>query len=139
MKTLESVLKTISIEKEICASCKVEAGVEHPLKGMRVELRTLPESKSEEKYCQICIINQSKKSNPEKKKDMLLLIKKLGIPMFLISALIIMFSMSLYAQPGLPSDPAQAPIDGGLGLLAAAGGAYAYKKLKDEKSKKDLP
>ncbi len=34
------------------------------------------------------------------------------------------------AQPGLPGDPAQAPIDGGLGLLAAAGGAYAYKKLK---------
>ncbi len=37
------------------------------------------------------------------------------------------------AQPGLPSDPAQAPIDGGLGLLAAAGGAYAYKKLKGKK------
>lgn len=34
------------------------------------------------------------------------------------------------AQPGLPGDPAQAPIDGGLGLLAAAGGAYAYKKLR---------
>lgn len=37
------------------------------------------------------------------------------------------------AQPGLPGDPAQAPIDGGLGLLAAAGGAYAYKKLKSHK------
>jgi len=40
------------------------------------------------------------------------------------------------AQPGLPSAPSQAPIDGGLGLLAAAGGAYAYKKLKS-KSKQD--
>ena len=29
-----------------------------------------------------------------------------------------------------PSDPTQAPI-GGLGLLAAAGAAMAYKKLKD--------
>jgi len=29
-----------------------------------------------------------------------------------------------------PDEPAQAPI-GGLGLLAAAGGALAYKKLKD--------
>ena len=38
------------------------------------------------------------------------------------------------AQPGLPSDPSQAPIDGGLGLLAAAGGAYAYKKLKGRNS-----
>jgi len=33
--------------------------------------------------------------------------------------------------PGLPSgDPPQTPIDGGLGLLAAAGGAYAWKKLR---------
>jgi len=32
--------------------------------------------------------------------------------------------------PGLPSTPDQAPIDGGLGLLAAAGGAYAWKKLR---------
>lgn len=35
------------------------------------------------------------------------------------------------AQPGLPGAPDQAPIDGGLGLLAAAGGAYAYKKLRN--------
>ncbi|MEQ9309337.1 MAG: hypothetical protein RLN90_07770 [Balneolaceae bacterium] len=39
------------------------------------------------------------------------------------------------AQPGLPSAPSQAPIDGGLGLLTAAGGAYAIKKLKDKKKK----
>ena len=40
------------------------------------------------------------------------------------------------SQPSLPSNPPQAPIDGGLGLLAAAGGAYAYKKLKDKKNQK---
>lgn len=34
------------------------------------------------------------------------------------------------SQPSLPLNPDQAPIDGGLGLLAAAGGAYAYKKLR---------
>lgn len=39
----------------------------------------------------------------------------------------------LMAQPGLPSAPSQAPIDGGLGLLAVAGGIYAYKKLKSKK------
>ena len=33
--------------------------------------------------------------------------------------------------PPPPSKPAQTPIDGGLGLLAAAGGAYAVKKLRD--------
>jgi hypothetical protein len=42
----------------------------------------------------------------------------------------------LLAQPPpmLPSDPAQAPIDGGLSLLALAGSAYAYRKLKANKN-----
>ena len=31
----------------------------------------------------------------------------------------------LIAQPSFPTNPNQAPIDGGLGLLAAAGGVYA--------------
>lgn len=34
--------------------------------------------------------------------------------------------------PGLPSEPEQTPIDGGLGILAALGGAYAIKKLRDK-------
>jgi hypothetical protein len=46
-----------------------------------------------------------------------------------ISVLLITTSLIL-AQPGLPGAPSQAPIDGGLGLLAAAGGAYAIKKLR---------
>lgn len=56
-----------------------------------------------------------------------------------IRILLILVSVMLYvnewvlAQPGLPSTPDQAPIDGGLGLLAAAGGAYAVKKLRDKK------
>ncbi len=41
------------------------------------------------------------------------------------------------AQPSLPAPPSQAPIDGGLGLLAAAGGAYAYKKLRDRRSQEE--
>jgi hypothetical protein len=32
--------------------------------------------------------------------------------------------------PALPSAPNQAPIDGGLAMLAAAGGAYAWRKLR---------
>jgi hypothetical protein len=35
--------------------------------------------------------------------------------------------------PMLPAEPAQSPIDGGLAVLAAAGGAYAIKKLRDKK------
>lgn len=41
------------------------------------------------------------------------------------------------AQPVLPGAPVQAPIDGGLALLAAAGGVYAYKKLRDKKRKEE--
>ena len=43
----------------------------------------------------------------------------------------------MYGQPTLPSNPPQAPIDGGLGLLAAAGGAYAYKKLKEKRNQEE--
>lgn len=32
--------------------------------------------------------------------------------------------------PVMPSAPEQAPIDGGLSLLAAAGGAYALNRLR---------
>ena len=38
------------------------------------------------------------------------------------------------AQPAFPGTPNQAPI-GGLGLLAAAGGAMALKKLYDKHKK----
>ncbi|XWN36900.1 MAG: hypothetical protein ROO71_13170 [Balneola sp.] len=56
----------------------------------------------------------------------------------LITLIILLIATSVVlAQPGLPSDPAQAPIDGGLGLLAAAGGAYAYKKLKGRNSESE--
>lgn len=44
--------------------------------------------------------------------------------------IILLTTTVVLAQPGLPGDPTQAPIDGGLGLLAAAGGAYAWKKLR---------
>jgi hypothetical protein len=43
----------------------------------------------------------------------------------------VLLTTILMAQPGLPGAPSQAPIDGGLSLLAAAGGGYAIKKLRD--------
>jgi|TARA_B110000495_G_scaffold97394_1_gene84262 hypothetical protein len=48
------------------------------------------------------------------------------IILFLTSTL----SMIMAQGVGFPSDPAQAPI-GGLELLIGAGGAMAYKKLKN--------
>jgi len=45
---------------------------------------------------------------------------------------IVSFSTIVLAQPSFPSAPTQTPI-GGLGLLAAAGGAMAIKKFMDRK------
>jgi hypothetical protein len=46
-------------------------------------------------------------------------------------ALSILFTaIPLLAQPGLPSNPAQAPLDGGLTVAAIAGGMLALRKLK---------
>jgi hypothetical protein len=46
---------------------------------------------------------------------------------------VLLISSVIIAQPGLPSAPSQAPIDGGLSLLALAGGGYAIKKLRDRR------
>ncbi|WP_020404893.1 PID-CTERM protein-sorting domain-containing protein [Gracilimonas tropica] len=51
----------------------------------------------------------------------------------------LIFNAVAFAQPPIPAAPSQAPIDGGLGLLAAAGGSYALKKLRDRKNMDDLP
>jgi hypothetical protein len=50
-----------------------------------------------------------------------------------IILMVLFFTTLIMAQPGLPSVPDQTPIDGGLGLLAAVGGGYALKKLRDRK------
>ncbi|MGN8225883.1 PID-CTERM protein-sorting domain-containing protein [Gracilimonas sp. BCB1] len=47
----------------------------------------------------------------------------------------LLFTTVLFAQPSAPMNPTQAPIDGGLSLLAAAGGGYAIKKLRDRKKR----
>ena len=57
--------------------------------------------------------------------------------LFISLTIILIATAVVYAQPGLPPNPSQAPIDGGLGLLAAAGGAYAWKKLQQHNKIKD--
>lgn len=62
-----------------------------------------------------------------------------GLICFLaVSGTVIIPSDTMAQQPAPPPDlpfkPAQeVPIDGGLTLLAAAGGGYAIKKLRDKK------
>jgi hypothetical protein len=61
--------------------------------------------------------------------------------LLLALTIVLILSALVMGQPGLPGGadgPAQAPIDGGLGLLAAAGGTYAWKKLRDRKKNEDI-
>ena len=55
-----------------------------------------------------------------------------------LTIVLILSALAMAQPPGLPGTPSQAPIDGGLGLLAAAGGTYAWKKLRDRKKEEDL-
>ena len=51
-----------------------------------------------------------------------------------IAVFVLLLITVVIAQPSFPGTPSQAPI-GGLGLLAAAGGALAIKKLIDKHKK----
>ena len=57
------------------------------------------------------------------------------LAILLVAGILLTFPEFSQAQgpPPPPVKPEQNPIDGGLGLLAAAGGAYAIKKLRDKK------
>lgn len=53
----------------------------------------------------------------------------------LFTAFLIPELLMAQTPPPLPfAGTEQAPIDGGLGILAAAGGAYAIKKLRDRQN-----
>jgi len=63
--------------------------------------------------------------------------KKLSIVLLILlviaAAVLFLPDLASAQPPPPPSKPTQTPIDGGLGLLAAAGGAYAVKKLRDRR------
>lgn len=61
--------------------------------------------------------------------------------LIVLSVLTILFFCLPYfanAQPDPAGDP-DAPIDGGIGILIAAGVGYGLKKVRDNKRKKDTP
>lgn len=61
----------------------------------------------------------------------ILFIALLTVIMFIFLILIILPEKAV-SQPPIPGSPDQTPIDGGLSALAALGGAYAIKKLRDK-------
>ena len=62
------------------------------------------------------------------------LLKMTGMIFMFAVGTITVFAQGTPGLPMFPDEPAAAPIDGGLSLLAAEGGAYAYKKLKGRKA-----
>ncbi|MFW6347332.1 MAG: PID-CTERM protein-sorting domain-containing protein [Cyclonatronaceae bacterium] len=64
--------------------------------------------------------------------------KDLFFAFLLVSSLLLLLFipelLSAQTPPMFPDEPDQVPIDGGLGLLAAAGGAYALGKLRGSAS-----
>lgn len=62
--------------------------------------------------------------------------KSKGLLLLLLGITVVILTGDLsFAQPpppALPQDVTQAPIDGGLGLLAAGGAAYAWRKIKNK-------
>jgi hypothetical protein len=60
---------------------------------------------------------------------------KYAIIFFLLLIVAVVLPELVMAQPPtFPGPPPQAPIDGGLTILAAAGGAYAINKLRKRKA-----
>ncbi|MFA5669525.1 MAG: hypothetical protein WC967_09775 [Balneolaceae bacterium] len=59
--------------------------------------------------------------------------KTLLFTLLTLTIILILSSFAFAQPPGLPGAPSQAPIDGGLALLAAAGGGYALNKLRKRK------
>jgi hypothetical protein len=62
--------------------------------------------------------------------------KSKGLLLLLLVITVVILTGDLsFAQPpppALPIDVDQAPIDGGLGLLAAGGATYAWRKFKNK-------
>ena len=58
--------------------------------------------------------------------------KKLLLTLFTIGLILALHSPAAAQPPPPPDKPDQAPLDGGLALLALAGGGYAVKKLRDK-------
>ena len=81
---------------------------------------------------------ESKRVNQTTFKNLMQKIKTISSRAFYGLLFICYFTSYAIAQgppglPGFPDAPDAAPIDGGLGLLAAAGGMYAWKKLRSSK------
>ena len=65
-----------------------------------------------------------------------MLVRSFNILKILVVFFCLMVSTILMAQPGDPGGDPDLPIDGGIGLLIAAGAFYGSKKMLDYRKKK---
>lgn len=116
-----------------CDCCGAVEGEAHPIRGMEVSLESMKLS-PQKQACQICLLHyQELPPFTHKKIIQPIQVQTFFTYLFFGFMIILAFSAFAIAQPpGLPGTPDQAPIDGGLSLLAAAGGAYALKKLRNQ-------
>ena len=130
----------------ICSYCRSIEETERPIGNYVVELKTLEDQGNTMLACQSCYINRKTELQKTNESESIMkkkLIDRLKNIFFTTSAIMFFSIIELNAQglpgpPGFPGDPAAAPIDGGLGLLAAAGGVYAYKKLRNKHREEDV-
>lgn len=124
-----------------CHFCNAEEGKPRPVGNFIVKLKQVDVLGTRKLACQTCfrktvrILNTE--NNTTMKNPMLHRLQKLSLRIAGLFVILMITSVVLFAQgppglPGFPDDPEAAPIDGGLGLLAAAGGAYAIKKLRSK-------
>lgn len=132
------------INNRICHFCHSEEGKLRLIGNFMVQLKQVDVLGTQKLACQSCYRKTVRIINNEHKtpKIMNSIIKskfqKIAFKLYGLFLMCILFSLEVVAQgppglPGFPSSPDPAPIDGGLGLLAAAGGAYAFKKLRDKR------
>ncbi|MEP1306557.1 MAG: hypothetical protein ABJK11_01305 [Balneola sp.] len=135
-----------SVKNRECFFCKSIEDEPRPIGNYKVELKEIHFEDKKVLACQSCYLNKKRELNTINKKESIMkksLIERLKNIFFLIGVVMVFSMVELQAQglpgpPGFPDNPSEAPIDGGLGLLAAAGGAYAYKKLRKKKNEEDL-
>lgn len=136
-------MHSIKKQHRTCHFCNSEEGKPRPVGNFIVELKVVDVLGTKKLACQSChrktlrILNNE---NPTTMKPTLYnRLQKIGIRFASLFIMLIFNTAMLFAQgppglPGFPDNPDPAPIDGGLSLLAAAGGAYALKKLRDKRN-----
>ena len=134
LPSTQSTQKENTVPKS-CYFCNAEEGKVRKIGQFEVALRTVTYNGELKMACQSC----ARKAIPsellqDKATHRTSTLKKMFSGFVTAGFVLLIFSSLAIAQPpGFPSQAEQAPIDGGLSLLAAAGGAYAIKKLRDKK------